>query len=197
MPYNDRGRYLADADIGVSTHVLHVETAFSFRTRMLDYLWAGMPVVCTEGDEFAGIVAREGLGRVVAEGDRFGLAVALRELLSDPVELARCRAAAAVVADRFRWPTALAPLVAYCAAPWRAPDADPAQRPVGPGSSSFGSRLTVRIQAIRQTVHTRGWRGAIVFWGMRSAQTGLRPVLLPIWRRLPSTAKDRVRQLRG
>ena len=73
VPYEERGRYLADADIGVSTHVLHVETAFSFRTRMLDYLWAGLPIVCTEGDEFAGIVEREGLGRVVAPGDRAGL----------------------------------------------------------------------------------------------------------------------------
>ena len=133
VPYQERGRYLADADIGVSTHVLHVETAFSFRTRMLDYLWAGLPIVCTEGDEFAGIVEREGLGRVVAPGDRAGWAGALRELLADPAELAACRAASVRTAERFRWPRALAPLVAYCADPWRAPDSGRTGRPVGTG----------------------------------------------------------------
>ena len=30
-------------------HVDHVETAFSFRTRVLDYLWAGLPTVTTAG----------------------------------------------------------------------------------------------------------------------------------------------------
>jgi hypothetical protein len=36
----------------VSTHYEHVETTFAFRTRILDYLWAGLPVVATGGDAF-------------------------------------------------------------------------------------------------------------------------------------------------
>ena len=38
VPYAERADYLLDADVGVSTHYLHIETAFSFRTRILDYL---------------------------------------------------------------------------------------------------------------------------------------------------------------
>ncbi|HEX2118535.1 MAG TPA: glycosyltransferase, partial [Acidimicrobiales bacterium] len=45
VAYEDRQNYLLEADIGVSTHLHHVETAFSFRTRILDYLWAGLPIV--------------------------------------------------------------------------------------------------------------------------------------------------------
>ena len=40
MPYDERADYLLDADVGVSTHFPHIETEFSFRTRILDYLWA-------------------------------------------------------------------------------------------------------------------------------------------------------------
>ena len=65
VPYEERAAYLREADIGVSTHRQHLETRYSFRTRMLDYLWAGLPIVCTEGDYFGDLVQREGLGRAV------------------------------------------------------------------------------------------------------------------------------------
>ena len=54
VAYDERQNYLLEADIGVSSHLDHVETAFSFRTRMLDYLWAGLPMVTTQGDTLAG-----------------------------------------------------------------------------------------------------------------------------------------------
>lgn len=66
-----------EADAGVSTHMSHVETTFSFRTRILDYLWAGRPpMVVTEGDSFAELVEREGdsgsLCRTGRRGPRTG-----------------------------------------------------------------------------------------------------------------------------
>jgi hypothetical protein len=39
---------LREADIGVSLHREDVETRYSFRTRVLDYLWAGLPIITTE-----------------------------------------------------------------------------------------------------------------------------------------------------
>ena len=55
VDYDDRQNYLLESDIGVSTHLDHIETAFSFRTRILDYLWASLPIVATAGDSFADI----------------------------------------------------------------------------------------------------------------------------------------------
>ena len=40
--------YLTEADAGVSTHHEHIETTYSFRTRILDYLWASLPIVATD-----------------------------------------------------------------------------------------------------------------------------------------------------
>ena len=53
VPYDERGCWLRAADVGVSTHRAHVETEFAFRTRLLDYLWCGLPVVSTGGDDLA------------------------------------------------------------------------------------------------------------------------------------------------
>ena len=189
VPYAERGAYLADADLGVSTHVLHVETAFSFRTRMLDYLWAGLPIVCTEGDEFASIVEREGLGRVVRERDRGGLAAAIRAVLADPDELARCRAAVAVTAERFRWERTLAPLVHYCADPWRAADSATEQRPVG-RMSLLGSRVDDQLSYLREYARVNG-AGRTVTVAIRRTLTR---VLRPIARHLPEPIKARLRR---
>ncbi|NJP07416.1 MAG: glycosyltransferase family 4 protein, partial [Chloroflexaceae bacterium] len=49
VPYTERGRYLLEADIGISTHLEHIETRFAFRTRVLDYIWAGLPMVVSDG----------------------------------------------------------------------------------------------------------------------------------------------------
>ena len=120
--YDERADYLLEADVGVSTHLDHVETAFSFRTRMLDYLWAGLPMVCTRGDVFARLVEEHGLGLTVDDGDVDGLADALERLLVDDAFAGGCRANVAGLAPSFHWSRVLAPLLAFCASPRRAPD---------------------------------------------------------------------------
>lgn len=127
VPYDQRQGWLLEADLGVTTHLDHVETEFSFRTRVLDYLWAGLPVVTTAGDSMAALVEAEGLGAVVPPGDVGALADALERLLADPDHRRACAERVAAVAPRFRWSTVVAPLLAFLDDPRRAPDLlDPA-----------------------------------------------------------------------
>ncbi len=122
VPYADRQNWLLDADAGVSTHFEHIETTFAFRTRILDYLWAGLPIVTTDGDAFAELVAAEELGVVVPAQDPVALAAALQRVLYDDAFAARCRDRIAAVAQRYTWEAALAPLAAFCRHPRPAPD---------------------------------------------------------------------------
>lgn len=122
IPYTERGRYLADATIGVSTHHDHVETAFSFRTRILDYFWAGLPVVTTRGDALAEVIERAGAGRTVDPGDVDGLASAINDLLDDEAARTSAAAASARLADDYRWSAVAQPLLDFCRDPYRAPD---------------------------------------------------------------------------
>lgn len=130
VPYADRQNWLLDADAGVSTHLEHVETTFAFRTRILDYLWAGLPIVTTDGDSFAELVRTERLGVVVPARDPVALAAALARVLYDEPFAAGCRERIAVVAQRYTWEAALAPLVEFCRHPRPAADRRPRAGPL-------------------------------------------------------------------
>ncbi|HJR27002.1 MAG TPA: glycosyltransferase, partial [Acidimicrobiales bacterium] len=103
VPHDERQDVLLEADLGVSTHLDHVETAYSFRTRILDYLWAGLPVVATQGDALADLVAAEGLGATVPSGDVGALHDALDGLLRSEAARTAARDAIAAVRPRFTW----------------------------------------------------------------------------------------------
>ena len=123
-PYEERADYLLDADVGVSCHFQHVETEFSFRTRILDYLWAGLPIVSTAGDSFAALVAKEDLGIAVPAEDVDALAAALHEVLTSDSAHQRYQANVQRVAKDFRWPRVLEPLLVFCRNPVRSADAE-------------------------------------------------------------------------
>lgn len=128
VAYEERSQYLLDADLGVSTHTVHLETEFSFRTRILDYLWAGLPMVVSEGDSFAELVLERQLGAVVREQNVKELAGALLQLLSNPDLLTKTRDHVREVAQRFEWPNVLEPLIEFCAQPTQAPDREMMRR---------------------------------------------------------------------
>jgi len=122
VPYDQRADYLLDADLGASTHFQHVETAYSFRTRILDYLWASLPIVATDGDTFGPLIRAHGLGRVVPAQDVDALVGALEEMLYDDTAAQEVRANVGAFAAGYRWSQVLRPLVEFCRLPRRAPD---------------------------------------------------------------------------
>ncbi len=83
IPYAERGSYLLESDLGISAHHDHLEARFSFRTRVLDYLWAGLPMVLTRGDSMADLAERQALGGTVDPEDDAGFAAACAALLDD------------------------------------------------------------------------------------------------------------------
>lgn len=137
VPYGDRHRYLLDADLGISTHLDTIEARFAFRTRMLDYFWAGLPTVATRGDVLAELIEREPLGLVVEPGDADGFAAATVELLDDRERYAEAHANTVAVRDRFGWARAVETLAALIDD--SAPTAPPA--PAGLATLRFYSAL--------------------------------------------------------
>jgi hypothetical protein len=132
VPYAERAAYLLDADIGLSLHFDHVETRFAYRTRLLDYVWAGLPMVLSAGDDLAAGLAARGLARTVAPGDVAGVAAALDAWLDEaPADRDQRLAAASALAQTLRWSRVAAPLVDFARQP--APAADRLARPGRPG----------------------------------------------------------------
>ncbi|MBN9376555.1 MAG: glycosyltransferase [Cellulomonas sp.] len=164
VAYDERADYLLDANIGVSTHFTHVETTFSFRTRMLDYLWASLPIVATEGDTFADLIASRGLGRVVPARDVDELAAALEEMLYDRAAAQAARENVTGVVAQFRWSAVLRPLVAFSRSPRRAADL-----PITSGSPMATAR-------VRRPVRRLGLVGSVRLAGAYFRVGGLREV---------------------
>jgi glycosyltransferase involved in cell wall biosynthesis len=140
-PYDERQSYLLEADLSVITHPDTIETHFSYRTRLLDCLWAKIPVVVSEGDTFADLVVQEGLGVTVpstpmktvgytqsktANGEGQGdeakaLAQGIEKVLRE-IQKGGYRDNFERVRERFRWGRTAQPLIAFCQEPSMAVD---------------------------------------------------------------------------
>jgi len=119
VPYDDRVNYLTSADIGISLHFDHLETRFSYRTRLLDYLWTGLPVIATAGDVLSNELAAAGAGVTVPQADVAGVSDALRQLAGDPARRAAMRERGRALAAQHTWERVAAPLLAYCQSPYQ------------------------------------------------------------------------------
>jgi glycosyltransferase involved in cell wall biosynthesis len=120
VPWETWVGYLRRADVGLSLHPDTIETRLAFRSRVLDYVWAGLPAVVTRGDATSELVETYGLGAVVDFGDEGAVAEGILRLLDAPpgafeegFERARRDLA---------WERAARPLIAFCREPRIAPD---------------------------------------------------------------------------
>jgi len=123
IPYAERANYLLEADIGASVHYDYVETLFSFRTRLLDYIWAELPMLVSAGDSMGEEVVRaHGLGEVVPCQDVEAMAQAILRLVDTPNLRTQYHPRFAAIRDQFRWERAVEPLARFCAQPHFAAD---------------------------------------------------------------------------
>lgn len=175
IPYGERHNVLLDAEIGVSGHLLHVETTLAFRTRILDYIWAGLPVLTTAGDVLGDLVASAGLGVVVPPADPAAVASGLRSLLLDERHAAGARRAIEAVAPSLRWSSVLQPLLEFCSQPRPAADrTDPEARRLRSDRAPRGSERRERVrdltEAARVALETGGPLGLAAKVGARLAR---------------------------
>lgn len=153
VPSARRYDLLRDVDLVVATHRPSLETRLSLRTRFLDALAAGCPVILSEGGAMSRLLTAHDAGIVVPAGDAGAVEGALHALLDPMRDRDADRAAARRLLEDFSWRRALAPLVEFCRAPHRdASKADFAFRPTThapPDRLSFRARRRLRRLAAR------------------------------------------------
>lgn len=122
VPAERRFDLLREVDVLVATHRPSLETRLSLRTRFLDALAAGCPVITSEGGAMSRLLVAHGAGLVVPPGDAVAVAGALREVLEgDPARAEERRRGAAGLAAELSWERVVEPLVRFC----RSPKTDP------------------------------------------------------------------------
>jgi glycosyltransferase involved in cell wall biosynthesis len=120
-PYDRRYELPQACDLAVVCHRRGIETDLSLRTRLVDLLWLGLPVVVTDGGTMARVVRESGAGLVVPPDDPGALAMAIRTLLEDAPLRERTAAAGRAWAMERGWRRVVKPLLEYADRPWRDP----------------------------------------------------------------------------
>ena len=148
VPAERRYDLLRDVDLLVAPHKPSLETRLSLRTRFLDALAAGCPVVTSEGGAMSRLLAEHRAGWVAPTGDAAALARVLAEALYAPGSR---QAGARELVAAFRWDRVLAPLVRFCLDPRVDPTKERfAQRPatVAP-PDRLAFRLRRKLRTLR------------------------------------------------
>jgi hypothetical protein len=154
VPYAERQGYLLEADVAVCLHRDVLETRFAFRTRLLDCVWAALPVVATRGDVLGEEMHREGLARLVRSGAEDAVAEAILDLLDAEDLGRRTRPRFEAMAARYRWDVVASPLVEFCLEPRLAPDrAHRPQRDLLASRRFSWARLAGRVRRALGGVH--------------------------------------------
>jgi len=110
IPYSERGEWLLEGDLAVISHYQNLETRFAWRTRALDLLWAGLPIVSSEGDPLSEIIKGENLGRVVPCGDPPAFAHKILELIENPHECQKIKQSIQDFIPNLYWGNLIGPI---------------------------------------------------------------------------------------
>jgi GT2 family glycosyltransferase/glycosyltransferase involved in cell wall biosynthesis len=145
IPYAERGNVLLEADLGLSLHNDGLESRYAFRTRLLDYIWAGLPMIVTGGDPLSEVVAQNNLGCVVPAGDGEALAGAILQMLGRVEARAEMAERFAAVARSYTWERVVEPIARFMDQPRFAPDARRALERLEPA---------VRARELEETLRT-------------------------------------------
>ncbi len=144
-PYERRFELPLAADLAVVTHNPGLETDLSLRTRMVDLLWLGLPVVATAGGSMSRVVDAFGAGRTVAPGDPADLAEAVCSLLADSESRESAGEAGRRWAAGKNWSMVSRPLLDFAATPYRDPHRDRFVE-LAPGSSTAEEPVVSRVK---------------------------------------------------
>lgn len=118
VDYDKRHNFLLESDIGISTHFDHMETRFSFRTRILDYLWVDLPFLSSDNDFFANFSKKNKLGYVAKCNDYIDIYNGIKYLL-DVETRKKCSINIAKHKEVFLWENCFKDLKKFCDNPYK------------------------------------------------------------------------------
>jgi len=129
---NDVLRAYRESDIGVNIDRYHYELVFGTRTRLVEMIAYGLPVITTVGCQLSHVIRDNDLGLRFRIGDSDGMAQSLlRYARALPASREHySERALAYFGEHFSYAKTCEPLLSWLREPRRAPDWDVSERPV-------------------------------------------------------------------
>ncbi len=117
VAYEERAAYYASFTMALLTFPRSIETDLSMRTRVYDYLWAGLPIVTSSAPGTDELLQRYRCGIVMHRDDPADIANELATILTDPGRYEKMIGGTRAFVIHHQWPRTLRPLLEFCARP--------------------------------------------------------------------------------
>jgi glycosyltransferase involved in cell wall biosynthesis len=110
VPFEDRADWYLDCDLIITLNEPGMENGLSWRTRVADYVWAGMPIASNGGDPLTeGLIAQGAAGRLEIN-DAASLAESIRVIMADEARLKTMKAQMQLYRPTLYWDNVVKPL---------------------------------------------------------------------------------------
>lgn len=114
VPYRDMASWYLDAHAGVATYPATLETHFCLGSRLMDFVWAGLPMIVSGDDLQKQLVEDHRLGYVVPPENPEALAAATRRLRGEIATGSFAASSFEAARSRLRWSVVTEPVVDFC-----------------------------------------------------------------------------------
>ena len=111
VQFHDRGDWYLDADMTILANQPGLENAVAWRTRVIDYLWARVPVATNGGDPIGEELIAAGAAVRIDAADPRSTAASIAAVLQDPAAKAVMRQRCGALREKYLWPAVVGPLV--------------------------------------------------------------------------------------
>jgi glycosyltransferase involved in cell wall biosynthesis len=135
VPFKQRVNYYLLADVAINIPSITIEDELSVRTRVIDYMWAHLPIITPARDEYSAMAVNEGAGFTYEAGHPSSLAETIGTLIDDRSKLERAKGKMQnLLNTKFNLKNYISPLESFI----KNPQVDPIRlSPRGIGSDIF------------------------------------------------------------
>jgi len=110
VEFSDRGNWYLDSDVVISINKIGEENELAWRTRLMDYVWADLPVLTNAGDPLGDDLVNNGAAIKLVDISAKGLTKGLRDSLADKSKLDTVRENLKSLRSKYLWNEVVKPL---------------------------------------------------------------------------------------
>jgi glycosyltransferase involved in cell wall biosynthesis len=103
IPYEERNNWYIESDLVINLHHKTKETIYSWRTRIVDFIWGEIPLLSTGGDEATEYLAKKDCARLLENNTALEIIKNIEELYQNKTSLDQMKENIKNIKSEFYW----------------------------------------------------------------------------------------------
>ncbi len=103
IPYEERNNWYLESDLVINLHHKSKESIYSWRTRIIDYIWGELPIISTGGDEATEYLAQKNCAVILEENSQVEIEKKITDLIQNRMKLEALRKNIRQIKPEFYW----------------------------------------------------------------------------------------------